>query len=356
MTDTQSENPSKVGVITYHNGFNYGAFLQVYGLQTALRSIGLQPEIVNYKSRSHIYWEYRCLFWTRRPSLLWNNIGKMRAFFRAHRKLHMSKAVSDTGRLASLHYPCVVFGSDEIWNYSNPIVKLDPVYFGLGVSTARRVSYAASCGSLSADAVVPEPVARGWQQFDHLAVRDANSRLLVARHVSKPIEEVLDPTFLVDFSREEVRCSDRDFILVYTTGFTPEMQQAVRAYAKSRGKKLVSVGYRNAFCDENVISIGPFEFLGYYRAASEVITSMFHGTIFAIKYNKPVAVVVDPYRTNKLSTMLERFGMKSRVTDAANLGKTMAAPIDYAGINRIIESGVAQSMGYLKRACQPVQV
>lgn len=351
MTVIQPVNPSKVGVITYHSGFNYGAFLQVYGLQTALESLGLQPEIVNYKSRNHTYWEFRCLFWTKRFSLLWNNFGKMRAFFRAHRKLRMSRAVSDAQHLSALHYPCVVFGSDEIWNYSNPIVKLDPVYFGQGVSTARRVSYAASCGSLEADTVVPEQVARGWQQFDHLAVRDENSRLLVAKHVTKPIEEVLDPTFLVDFTQEEVKCSEKDFILVYTTGFSPEMQQAVKQYARSRGQKLVSVGYRNAFCDENVINIGPFEFLGYYRAASEVITSMFHGTIFAIKYNKPVAVVVDPYRTNKLATMLKRFGMTNRVTDVANLGKTMATPIDYANVNSVIKSGVAQSMDYLKRAC-----
>ena len=355
MTRTPLETGGKVGIITYHNGFNYGAFLQVYALQTALQSIGLQPEIVNYKSRSHTYWEYRCLLRTRRPSLLWNNLGKMRAFFRAHHKLNMSRAVSNTEQLAAMHYPCVVFGSDEIWNYSNPIVKLDPVYFGLGVSAARRVSYAASCGSLRSDTVVPEQVVRGWQQFDYLAVRDESSRLLVARHVSKPIEEVLDPTFLVDFSREEVPCPMMDFILVYTTGFSPEMQRAVKEYARKKGKPLVSVGYRNAFCDHNVISIGPFEFLGYYRAASEVITSMFHGTIFAIKYNKPVAVVVDPYRTNKLASMLSRFGMNNRVTDETHLAQIMAEPIDYQAINKLIESGVAQSMAYLQRACLPGQ-
>lgn len=351
MTTIPLETSGKVGIITYHNGFNFGAFLQVYALQMALQSIGLQPEIINYKSRSHTYWEYRCLLWTRRPSLLWNNIGKMRAFFRAHRKLNMSNAISDSKHLTAMHYPCVVFGSDEIWNYSNPIVKLDPVYFGLGVSATRRVSYAASCGSLRSDAVVPEQVVHGWQQFDYLAVRDENSRSLVARHVNKPIEEVLDPTFLVDFSREELPCPITDFILVYTTGFSSEMQRSVKEYARKKGKQLVSVGYRNAFCDQNVISIGPFEFLGYYRAASEVITSMFHGTIFAIKYNKPVAVVVDPYRTNKLATMLSRLGMNNRVTDAAHLAQTMAQTIDYPAINTLIESGVAHSIDYLKRAC-----
>ena len=355
MTASPLESSAKVGIVTYHNGFNYGAFLQVYALQTALRSLGFKPEVVNYKSRRHTYWEYRCLLWTRRPTLLLNNLAKVRAFYRAHRKLNMTKAVSDTEHLAAIHYSCVVYGSDEIWNYSNPIVKFDPVYFGLGLSAARRVSYAASCGSLRSDTVVPDEAARGWQQFDHLSVRDENSRLLLARHVSKPIEVVLDPTFLVDFSLEEEPCPIKEFILIYTTGLSPEMQQAVKVYASEKGKQLVSLGYRNAFCDQNVISVGPFEFLGYYRAASEVITSMFHGTIFAVKYNKPVAVVVDHYRTNKLATMLGRFGMENRVTDAAHLAKTMAQPIDYPAINKLIESGVTQSMAYLQRACLPEQ-
>jgi hypothetical protein len=351
---TELKQAPKFGIVTYHDGFNFGAFLQVYALQKTLNKLGFLSEVVNYKSPSHSYWEYRCLFFTRRPTVLWGNFRKMLAFFRAHKKLQLSHVASDVNRLSDLNYAGVIFGSDEIWNYSNPIVKLDPVYFGIGVPTARRISYAASCGSLHQDSIVPNVVSQGWQSFDYIAVRDGNSKALVSRHVEMPVELVLDPTFLVDFSGEEVECPAKDFILVYTTGFTPDVQRSVREYATRRGKRLVSIGYRNAFCDESVIGIGPFEFLGYYKAASVVITSMFHGTIFGIKYNKPIAIMVDPYRTNKLATMLDQFGLRNNVTDADGLAAALARPVDYARINLLIDDGVVHSLNYLQCACSEV--
>lgn len=354
MTMIEPVQRPRYGILTYHSGFNFGAFLQAYALQRSLDKLGYQSEIINYKSRFHSYWEYRCLFFTRRLAVLFGNFKKMMAFFRAHKKLNLSRVASDVAELSGLNYECVVFGSDEIWNYSNPIVKLDPVYFGLGVPTARRISFAASCGSLSQNSEVPDVVSNGWQQFDNIAVRDGNTKELVRQHVGIPVELVLDPTFLVDFSGEEIECHEKDFILVYTTGFTLEVQRSVREYANRVGKHLVSIGYRNNFCDKNVIGIGPFEFLGYYKAADVVITSMFHGTIFGIKYNKPLAILVDTYRTNKLATMLEQFGLRDRVTNAEELEATLARPIDYARINFLIDDGVAHSINYLQRACSEV--
>ena len=34
----------KIGILTYHDGFNFGAFLQVYALQRALEDLGLFSE------------------------------------------------------------------------------------------------------------------------------------------------------------------------------------------------------------------------------------------------------------------------------------------------------------------------
>lgn len=339
----------KIGILTYHDGFNFGAFLQVYALQRALEDLGLFSEVIDYKSWHHKYFEYRCLYYTRRPTLFFAHYNKMRAFFKAQKKLKLSRHVSSAKGFDGLRYDAVVFGSDEIWNYSNPIVKLDPVYFGFGVACKQRISYAVSCGSLPRDIVVPELVANGWQNFDAISVRDENSQAIVRRYVSSPVQIVWDPTFLVDFSKEEVKCPKRDFILVYTTGFSADMQHAVRGYADRTGKRLISLGYRNAFCDENILGIGPFEFLGWYRAASVVITSMFHGTIFGIKYNKPLAIVSDPYRTNKLATMLDLLALRDHITNADGLEETLVRPIAYDQVNKRIQEGVADSLNYLRQ-------
>lgn len=355
MTENIREKKIKIGILTFHDGHNFGGFLQSYALQKTLERLGFKAEFINYRSYYHTYKEYRCLFGTRRPKVFFAGFLKMMAFYRAHKKFNLSRAISNAKGLSSLNYSGVIFGSDEVWNYSSPIIKLDPVYYGIGVPTKLRISYAASCGSLPSDSVVPDLVSQAWRNFDHISVRDENSKAIVSKHVKKDVELVLDPTFLVDFSGEEITCPQSDFILVYTTEFSADVQKSVREYATRVGKRLVSVGYRNAFCDVNIIGIGPFEFLGYVKAASVVITSMFHGTIFAVKYNKPFAIVVDPYRTNKLATMLEQLELVDRLTDAEGLEATLCKPIDYERVNGLIEEGVEHSMNFLQRVCKDVK-
>lgn len=349
------EQQPKYGILTYHDGFNFGAFLQAYSLQRTLDDLGFQSEIINFKSPYHWYWEYRVLLRTVLKRKLIVNLRRMMAFFRAHKKFRLSRFSFSPNGFSNHRYSCVVFGSDEIWNYTNPIVKLVPFYFGVGVPSARKISYAASCGNVLNDSAVPDVVSQGWRGFEHISVRDGNSKTLVGKYVDTKVELVVDPTFLVDFSGEEVECPHSDFILVYTTGFSPEVKQAVREFASKTGKRLISIGYNNDFCDQNVIGIGPFEFLGYYKAASMVVTSMFHGTIFSIKYHKPFAIIVDPYRINKLETMLERFELRDRLTDADGLAATLERPIDFVRVNQLVSKEVEHSLSFLRRVCADVQ-
>ena len=39
----------KIGIITYHYAYNYGALLQAYALQTKLDMLGYEAEIINFR-------------------------------------------------------------------------------------------------------------------------------------------------------------------------------------------------------------------------------------------------------------------------------------------------------------------
>lgn len=39
---------SKVGIVTFHNGSNFGAALQTYALQEVVKKLGFEVKIVNY--------------------------------------------------------------------------------------------------------------------------------------------------------------------------------------------------------------------------------------------------------------------------------------------------------------------
>ena len=40
----------KIGILTYHACFNYGACLQAYALQTTVKKLGYECEIIDYQS------------------------------------------------------------------------------------------------------------------------------------------------------------------------------------------------------------------------------------------------------------------------------------------------------------------
>jgi hypothetical protein len=340
----------KYGIVTYHDGFNFGAFLQVYALQQVMTSNGFPSEIINYKGYVHWKNEYRSLLWTKRPVLFFKNLLKLFAFKQAHKKLRMSKFSKKQTAFSQEDYKAIVYGSDEIWNYSNPLLGFDSFYFGSGFDNVRKIAYAPSCGNLRRDADVPEAIVNGWKSFDDIAVRDFNSQAILSRFKLSAPDIVLDPTFLYEFDAEIKPCKDNNFILVYTTGFSKADECAIRDYATANNLKLISIGYRNKFCDKNVIGIGPFEFLGYYAAATHVVTSMFHGTIFSIKFKKNFALLVDPYRTNKLEYILKRFQLQNRVTDAKGLSSVLGTDIEYGEVGVKISEDINFSRSYLLNA------
>lgn len=356
MSIKQDTSEVSVGILTFHNGFNCGAFLQAFALQEVTKSLGFKSQVIDYKAPHHSYFEYRFLFVTKRLRIFFGNIKKLIKFKQAHKLFNLSRSVNKISDFSDLKYDAVIYGSDEIWNYSNSIVKIDPAYFGVGIKVKTKIAYAPSCGSLEQDTDVPLELQNGWKSFSSVSVRDLNTKKLIEKYTDKPAYIVLDPTFLIDFSSYEKKCTEKDFILIYTTGFSLELQKRVKDYAVSKGKRLISIGYVDSFCDLNIIGIGPFEFLGYFRAASEVITNTLHGTIFSVKYNKPLAIISDSYRRNKLATIIEMFDLERNIIpcNGAGLNECLEGAIDYKKINNKITDNIKISKDFLLEALENV--
>jgi len=339
------------GIVTFHDGINFGAYLQVYAMQGALNRLGVDSVVINYKNKSHWKAEYWCFLRTKKPRVLINNVRKIFKFKRDQRLINQTAFSFDSGAFKDIPLDGVFFGADEIWNCANPLFSLDAFYFGESFQHVRRISYAASCGALSDKPGIDLKAATLLEGFHALSVRDENTRRLVESATGKSPEIVLDPTLIYDFTGCERLPDMENFILVYTFGLPLAVQNAIRAFATKRGKKLVSVGYLNTFCDINIIAVGPFDFLGYVKKADFVITSMFHGVMFSIKYNKQFALLVDSYRTNKLETTLKIFELHDRIVgDFRSIDDIEADPIDYQVLDARMEQAQQSSLGFIKRA------
>ena len=64
-----SKKRKTIGILTFHRAINYGALLQAYGLQEALRGYGMDTKVI----------DYRCPFVEKAYRLLWGiNKKKLR--------------------------------------------------------------------------------------------------------------------------------------------------------------------------------------------------------------------------------------------------------------------------------------
>jgi hypothetical protein len=341
----------KIGILTFHDGINHGGFFQAYSTFSLLRSWGHDVEIINYKNSTHWFKEYKAFLFTKNPILLLQNIKKISKFKKDQQIFALTSFAKDSRKIDFSKYDVVLVGSDIVWNYEWNFLGNDPIYFGNGINAKKLISYAPSVGAVSPASPIPEYVSKGLKKFKHISVRDENSSRVIEKAIGVTPKIVLDPTFIYNVrgSEKDVEI-DFDFILVYAYQLRKDEIQATIEYARKNNLKTISVAYSNTWCDYNIVSVGPFEWLGYFKKAKHVLTSTFHGTIFSIKYEKNFATSNNNGIATKIRTILENIALKHRVIVNGNVSSLFDDRIDYNVVNHKLAVLVDNSMQYLRNA------
>lgn len=338
----------KVGILTFHDGINYGAFFQVYSLQSFLKEHGLECTIINYKDAGFTFREYM-VFLNPRLSVrsIAGNISKIIKFKKAHRKLHLGRRVFDKNKLKRLYFDKIIIGSDEVWNFKAELIGYNPVYFSEALNAKEIISYAASFGAVKDTEKVPEELVKLLNRLDAISVRDENSFNIMRSVTDKPLQIVLDPAYLVDLRKQAILPKDEDFILIYGS-FTEKMISKILEYARFLKKKTISIGYDNRWCDISLGSLSPFEWLGYFIKSDLVITTMYHGMIFSILNSKEFCMFSTLYRRNKVGNFLDKIKLSNRmINEDGSLYDLFADKINYTDVNSKIDILRVQSKDFL---------
>ena len=79
------------------------------------------------------------------------------------------------------------------------------------------------------------------------------------------------------------------------------------------------------------------------------MTDTFHGSVFSIKYNKKFCTIVREMNNQKLTYLLNQFGLENRiVSNLPDLENIIEPEIDYVPVNEKITLETARSKKYLK--------
>ena len=236
----------KTGILTFHYAHNYGAALQAYALREAVRKLGHECHILNYRNRN-IQASYertlrkkRVFYLTRHLSPVINNwkwnrdIPFMRVSWeKQHDEFekfsgsfiteHESGTYYDSAELVRKvegeSFDALIAGSDQIWNKSLT-GGFDPVYFLDFPYGGRKISYAASTGSGSLTPEYEEYLRRVLRPFSAVSLREESLASDIRRKLGINAESVLDPSLLLEQNEYiplmcKERLTDKPFVFVY---------------------------------------------------------------------------------------------------------------------------------------------
>lgn len=345
---------SKIGILTYHSGFNYGACLQAYALQTTLKKFGYDSEIINFETQPFV--DSREMF-TRHPRRLkeviknitripyWKSLHERERMFNSYTfDVLKSSPRYRTEEEVIKHaedYDCIICGSDQIWNLTH--VKDDPaitpLFFLNFPKKQRRVAYAASFASFTKIAHFHEDEFLPWlKEFDAISIREQDGYEYVK---SKGLDCTLclDPTILLDKEDYEPICRERliegKYIAMFGWNTNDDLVKAAKIASKKLGLPVYNIvpPPRKMFCGiPRKLDVGPCEFLSIIKNAEFVVTNSFHGTAFSTTFEKPYVSIVTGKADTRMHSLLEQLGLADHLVhvDDMDIDKMMAT--DFSGV------------------------
>lgn len=357
----------KIGILSMQEVKNYGSFLQAFSLKKNIEALGHQVEFINIVPGEQLE-EYRQPKFVRYKKLFtrlwgWDFIRRFKSIYQFQNRfskeflpyLGVKKKAEDR------HYDTVVIGSDEVFNFAQQTwFGFSPQLFGYGLNADKVITYAASFGATDTGKMEAldkrQEVAAYLRNLDSISVRDINSCNTVKELTGTLPKMNVDPVLIYDYSEYiPTQRHKGDYIIVYSyPGRISDKKEieVIKTFAKSKNLRLLSIGHYFPWCDATVVPT-PFEVLAYFRDAAYIVTDTFHGTIFSIKFNKQFATIVRGMNNNKLTSLLEQFGLRDRiVAQLDDLATIEDASIDYDSVNIRIAEEKERSITYLRQNLQ----
>lgn len=327
----------KIGIVTYCEAVNYGAFLQAFSLGEYLKEKGHEVYYIKSFSFKMEYWKIHNLYAYHLDKVKFKNT------FRKKWK-QAQKCLNKTRKTKG--YQLVVIGSDEMWQLAGKTTQPLPIYFGCGISADNIITYAVCSNGTQIDDVKKYGfIKEGIKNIKEISVRDKNTAEVYGKCTNKIIRQDIDPTFLIDLSKYEVEPKLCNYLLVYTYSFADKEVAFTKQFAEQNKLLIVTVGNKFLWSDIS-IPASPFEVLGLFHKAKYVITDTFHGVALSVHFNKEFYCFTQG--KEKVIALLEEFNLKDRIVDQIDVPDQIKK-IHYASVNSRIKAKQESAQKYLDK-------
>lgn len=354
----------KVGIITFHNGSNYGAALQAFALQEKVSDLYDEVYLINYKNRfimqglDRIRWGFSLhnIYFSLIDILNYKNNRKkiecFNKFFEDHYKL-TALLSADELQAQNWNWDLIISGSDQIWN---PLLNngLDKIYFGEFAGVNNKISYASSLGAYRFDnGQWNQELTTYLKTFKKISVRE-NAKILEQK-TGLHIEEVLDPTLLLS-KREwkehlKLNVIDQKYLLVYAMNNFDNILAYAKKLAEQMQLELWVIGnsLKKSKNVKWINDIGPTEFVELFYNASYIVTNSFHGTAFSVNFGKSFSSIYNEKSPERVVRLLNTVQLGNYlVRDYKIINENKITQEELENAQRILQKERLVSIHYLE--------
>ena len=357
----------KIGLITFHRAYNYGARLQAFALFHKLKLWGYDCTIVRYETPMQIS-QYKTLqkdfsligiLRNIRNILNYNKNKKRQSCFDefSNKFCDFTSVVCNKQQLQKLlnQFDIALVGSDQIWNIKEK--KFDDAYLLPFSLKSKKISYASSTGD-DIDIWTDEEIriiVSNLKEFKSVSIRELSGKNMLA---SKGIfaYQVLDPTLLLEkLDWDQVKSDkikyDEEYILYYSVKASDFSVDFTKHLSSKVGLKVIAIHPQNSYEIKSgfirKFDIGPEGFIEYISKAKYIVTTSFHATVFSIIYSKQFLC---PTKNERIIDFLKKLNLLDRVVESNEDYYKANQSIDWEFVHKRLSFLKQESLNYLETA------
>ena len=345
-------------VVTWYKSNNFGTCLQAVALVKALEKMGYRVYMLAYGRRYTLKdWErilrkLKKKFQTKKGTT--NQIN-------SEKENNIQKCIDENMSFVTVKtkedqkktfekIDCFVVGSDQVWNPDH----FDEVYLlDFVPENIRKISYASSIGVEKLPETLQGKYKKYLERFDFISVRESKAAELIEKLVDKPVDVVLDPTFLLDGASWKLFAQKaqleknlpQKYILTYFVGNNISHWEEVKNISQATNLPVVVLPLENTDCDNDFLrceTAGTYEFVALIEGANLICTDSFHACAFSINLNKQFIAFrrfknTDTKSQNsRLDELFDWTGIGNRYYEDNGM-RLLSTDIDYKKVNSIVD-------------------
>jgi len=362
----------KIYLITIFKTNNIGAMLQAFALHSKLEEYGI-VSLVDINNK-HIDNGIKLLrTGTTFKSIL--SFGKDVLRIKS-RRIVISKFKSFLNRFKTItlndltqinnHEAYYFTGSDQIWNPNciSSSNKIDERYFFKNIISNNINAYASSKGSYNYSNKEQDIFFKLLRNFNNISVRESDFSKYLIQNGFPETKHVLDPSLLLNknewldlnfsLSPSISKSLPEKFILVYTIPRTRMLNDLILEIKKILNLPVVIIDQNYTtfkHADIQFKSAGPEDFINLVNRTEFIITDSFHGTCFALNFNKNFITADIGHLSNRVMSLLKLVKLEDRLVDkhtVTKFQKKVNLNIDFYFSNKTIEMERLKCKHYIR--------